>query len=184
MSISFRVHWIYLLNSLYIQLCSCCGFTWNNCLLPHGFFFTVAIELLCTASDYIFQLSTTQYQCRQEIVFHEKSHKILGIVKLTDRITWIQVNTNSPVKHCPVIFKSVEKAVCKAIARFKRTISLDSPSVVSLCPIHPNSDHYCILTDKKHYTCSEDDNIVESVTSDMLCWMCKGDYSNMYSHAL
>ena len=169
----------------FVYSCVPVGFTWNNCLLPHGFFFTVAIELLGTASDYIFQLSTTQYQCRQEIVFHEKSHKIPGIVKLIDRITWIQVSTNSPVKHCPVIFKSVEKAVHKAIARFKRTITLDSPSVVSLCPLHPNSDHYCILSsDNENYTCLEDDSIVESVTPDMLCWMCKGDYSYMYSHAL
>ena len=169
----------------FVYSCVPVGFTWNNCLLPHGFFFTVAIELLGTASDYIFQLSTTQYQCRQEIVFHEKSHKIPGIVKLIDRITWIQVSTNSPVKHCPVIFKSVEKAVCKAIARFKRTITLDSPSVVSLCPLHPNSDHYCILSsDNENYTCLEDDSIVESVTPDMLCWMCKGDYSYMYSHTL
>ena len=169
----------------FVYSCVPVGFTWNNCLLHHGFFFTVAIELLGTASDYIFQLSTTQYQCRQEIVFHEKSHKIPGIVKLIDRITWIQVSTNSPVKHCPVIFKSVEKAVHKAIARFKRTITLDSPSVVSLCPLHPNSDHYCILSsDNENYTCLEDDSIVESVTPDMLCWMCKGDYSYMYSHAL
>ena len=165
----------------FVYSCVPVGFTWNNCLLPHGFFFTVAIELLGIASDYIFQLSTTQYQCRQEIVFHEKSHKIPGIVKLIDRITWIQVSTTSPVKHCPVIFKSVEKAVHKAIARFKRTITLDSPSVVSLCPLHPNSDHYCILSsDNENYTCLEDDSIVESVTPDMLCWMCKGDYSYMY----
>ena len=169
----------------FVYSCVPVGFTWNNCLLPHGFFFTVAIELLGTASDYIFQLSTTQYQCRQEIVFHEKSHQIPGIVKLIDRITWIQVNTTSPTKYCPVIFKSVEKAVHKAIARFKRTITLDSPSVVSLCPIHPNSDHYCILSsDNENYTCLEDDSIVESVTPDMLCWMCKGDYSYMYSHTL
>ena len=169
----------------FVYSCVPVGFTWNNCLLPHGFFFTVAIELLGTASDYIFQLSTTQYQCRQEIVFHEKSHKIPGIVKLIDRITWIQVSTTSPVKHCPVIFKSVEKAVHKAIARFKRTITLDSPSVVSLCPLHPNSDHYCILSsDNENYTCLEDDSIVESVTPDMLCWMCKGDYSYMYSPTL
>ena len=165
----------------FVYSCVPVGFTWNNCLLPHGFFFTVAIELLGTASDYIFQISTTQYQCRQEIVFHEKSHKIPGIVKLTDRITWIQVSTTSPTKHCPVIFKSVEKAVHKAIARFKRTITLDSPSVVSICPIHPNSDHYCILSsDNENYTCLEDESIVESVTPDMLCWMCKGDYSYMY----
>ena len=161
----------------FVYSCVPVGFTWNNCLLPHGFFFTVAIELLGTASDYIFQLSTTQYQCRQEIVFHEKSHKIPGIVKLIDRITWIQVSTNSPVKHCPVIFKSVKKAVHKALARFKRSITLDSPSVVSLCPIHPNSAHYCILSsNNENYTCSEDDSIVETVTPDMLRWMCKGDY--------
>ena len=165
----------------FVYSCVPVGFTWNNCLLPHGFFFTVAIELLGIASEYIFQLSTTQYQCRQEIVFHEKSHKIPGIVKLTDRITWIQVSTTSPTKHCPVIFKSVEKAVHKAIARFKRTITLDSPSVVSICPIHPNSDHYCILSsDNENYTCLEDESIVKSVTPDMLCWMCKGDYSYMY----
>ena len=32
------------------------------------------------------------------------------------------------------------------MARFERTTRLDPPKVVSLCTIHPNSDHYCTPT--------------------------------------
>ena len=149
------------------------GFTWSNCgSLPHGFFFSVAIELLGIACcDYIFQLSTNEYQCRQEITFHEKSSKFPGVVKLTDNNTWIQVSTNSPMEYCPAIFKCVKTAIDKAMTRFKHIIVLDSPSVVTLCPRHSN--HYCTLSDMKYYTCSIDSS-VHPVTDTMTCWITKG----------
>ena len=153
------------------------GFVWkdsddNDRFLPHGFFFTVAIEFLGASSDFVFKLSAKR-QCRQEIVFEEKSKRIPGIVTLTDRNTWIQVSTNTPAKYmyCPNVFNTVKIAIRKAMARFERTTRLDTPKVVSLCTIHPNSDHYCTLTDKEYVTCSES-IAVEDAPADMLYW-CK-----------
>ena len=152
--------------------CTPVGFTFNKRILPHGFFFTVAITFLSASSDFVFELCPSKRQFRQEIVFEEKTHSIPGIVTLTDRSTWIQVSTTSPaVEYCPDIFKSVEIAIHKAMARFERTTRLDIPKVVSLCTIHPNSDHYCTPThDKKYVTCSES-KAVGAAPDDMLCWM-------------
>ena len=154
------------------------GFTFENRILPHGFFFTFAIAFLGTTfSDYVFKLCDKLHQCRHKLIFQEKNCRIPGTVTLTNRNTWIQVSTN-PVEYCPIIFKSVEIAIHKAIARFKRTITLDSPSVVSLCPIHPNSDHYCILSsDKMYFTCSEVPTICRPVKPpNMLYWISESMY--------
>ena len=155
------------------------GFVWkdsddNDRFLPHGFFFTVVIAFLDASSDFVFKLCPTKRQFRQEIVFQEKSHIIPGIVTLTDRNTWIQVSTTctSPLKYCPNILKSVEIAIRKAMERFERTTKLDLPKVVSLCTIHPNSDHYCTPTPGiKDVTCSNDVSKTAEVTSDMLYWL-------------
>ena len=152
--------------------CTPVGFTFNKRILPHGFFFTVAITFLSASSDFVFELCPSKRQFRQEIVFEEKTHSIPGIVILTDRSTWIQVSTTSPaVEYCPDIFKSVEIAIHKAMARFERTTRLDIPKVVSLCTICPNSNHYCTPThDNKYVTCSES-KAVGAAPDDMLCWM-------------
>ena len=153
--------------------CTPVGFTFNKRILPHGFFFTVAIAFLSASSDFVFELCRclSKRQFRHEIVFEEKSHSIPGTVTLTDRNTWIQVSTTSPTEYCPNIFKSVKIAIHKAMARFERTTRLDPPNVVSLCTIHPNSDHYCTPTpDKKYVTCSKS-KVVGAAPDDMLCWM-------------
>ena len=158
-------------NKAYENKCTPVGFTFNKRILPHGFFFTVAIAFLSASSDFVFELCPSKRQFRQEIVFEEKSHIIPGIVTLTDRNTWIQVSTNTPAKYCQNIFKSVKIAIHKAMARFERTTRLDPPNVVSLCTIHPNSDHYCTPTpDKKYVTCSKS-KVVVAAPDDMLCWM-------------
>ena len=153
--------------------CTPVGFTFNNRILPHGFFFTVAIAFLgAISSNFVFELCpSSERQYRQEIVFMEKSNSVPGTVTLTDRNTWIQVSTTSPTEYCPDIFNTVKIAIHKAMARFEHTTKLDSRKDVSLCTIHPNSDHYCTLTDKKYVTCSEDVSKTAKATPDMLCWL-------------
>ena len=161
--------------------CTPVGFTFNKRILPYGFFFNVAIAFLSASSDFVFELCCTnkRSQLRQKIIFEEKSHIIPGTVTLTDRNTWIQVSTNisEPAelkKYCPNIVKSVKEAIKKAMARFKHTTKLDPPKVVSLCTIHPNSDHYCTPTpDMKSVTCFES-KAVKPAPADMLCWLEKG----------
>ena len=152
--------------------CTPVGFTFNKRILPHGFFFTVAIAFFSASSDFVFKLCRTKCQFRQEIVFEEKSHIIPGTVTLTDRNTWIQVSTTNPTMYCPYIFNTVKIAIDKAMARFERTTRLDLPKVVSQCTIHPNSDHYCTPShDMKSVTCSEDVSKTAKATPDMLCWL-------------
>ena len=164
--------------------CTPVGFTFNKRILPHGFFFTVAIAFLSASSDFVFELCCTKRQFRQEIVFEEKCHIIPGTVTLTDRNTWIQVSTtiSEPAeikKYCPHIFKSLKNAIDKAMARFERTTKLDPPIFVSLCTFHLNSDHYCTLTPtKKSVTCSEDVSKTAKATPDMLCWLEEGKLCN------
>ena len=163
--------------------CSCVpvGFLWkdsddNDRFLPHGFFFTVAVEFLGTSINNFAYKLCDRYQCRQEIVFEGKSNSIPGLVTLTDRNTWMQVSTNisEPAelkKYCPHIFKSVKNAIEKAMALFEHTTRLDPPNVVSLCTIHPNSAHYCTPShDKKSVTCSKS-KTSKPAPADMLCWM-------------
>ena len=156
------------------------GFLWKGSddidrFLPHGFFFTVVIAFLGALSDFVFKLCPSKHQFRREIVFEGKSNSIPGIVTLTDRNTWIQVSTTSPVEYCPDIFNTVKIAIDKAMARFEHTTKLDSRKNVSLCTIHPNGDHYCTLAhDKKYVTCSEDVSKTAEVTPDILCWLEEG----------
>ena len=155
------------------------GFLWkdsddNDCFLPHGFFFTVAVDFLGTSiNNFVLKLCDRYRQCRQRIILEGKSNSIPGLVTLTDRNTWIQVSTDNsePETYCPHIFKSVQIAIRKATAPFERTTRLDLPKVISLCTIHPNSDHYCTLShDKKSVTCSKS-KTSEPAPADMLCWM-------------
>lgn len=151
------------------------GFSWDERILPHGFFFTAAIELLSmpvhSVDDYNFQLCTKESQWLDEISVHEKHGKIPGIVKLTNRTSWIQVSTSSGKEYCLSIRKAVDAAIEKAVERFKHT-GIDSPRPVSLCPHHPSSYHYCNITpNRKNYTCSEDKLAGGSVTTEMSCWI-------------
>ena len=170
------------LNKADEKKCNPVGFTFDKRILPHGFFFTVAIAFLSASSDFVFKLcDPSEPQYRQEIVFEEKSNSIPGIVTLTDRNTWIQVSTTSPPEYCPNIFKSVEIAIHKARARFDRITRLDHPKVVSLCTIHPNSDHYCTPTrNKKYVTCSEPGKAVEPAPTNILCWLPESKYCMCY----
>ena len=164
--------------------CTPVGFTFNNHILPHGFFFTVVIAFLGAASsDFVFELCPGEHQFRQEIVFVEKRNRIPGVVTLTNRNTWIQVSTENPVQYCPNILKSVKQAIEKAIARFESTTKLDPPKFVSLCIIHPNSDHYCIPTrNNEHVSCFENRRNVKAASDGMKYWLAESKYCVIVAH--
>ena len=147
------------------------AFHWGEHLLPHGFFFTVAIEVLDSDGEYKFELRTDIDQWRGEIQVSEASGKIPGVVKLTNKMRWIQVSTNSFPRDCRVIYKVVKSAIKKAVKRFRHT-GIRSPTVAILCPLCDIKNHYCILSaDKKKFTCSVDKNKIGLVSPDMMCWL-------------
>ena len=149
-------------------------FSWGEHILPHGFFFTVVIELISRPSnemDYAFELRTDIPQWRGELQVCEKDGKIPGVVKLINRTRWIQVCSSSKnVQHCPTIYKAVYAAIQKAVKRFEHT-GIGSPKVTILCPLCESKDHYCLLTaDGKEFTCSTNKSKNGMVTPDMTCW--------------
>ena len=92
-------------------------------------------------------------------------------MKLTNKMRWIQVSTNSSPRNCPVIYKFVKSAISKAVKRFRHT-GIGSLTVTMLCPLCDIKNHYCILSaDKKELTCSVDKNKIGLVSSNMMCWL-------------
>ena len=148
-------------------------FSWGERILPHGFFFTVAVELLGRSkekNDIRFELHTDIAQCREEFQMNAVHGEIPGVVKLINRTSWIQVCSSSQARHCPTIYKAVNTAVEKTVKRFEHT-GIGSPIVTVLCPIKNHKDHYCLLSaDKKKFTCSANQRRTGCVTPDMLCW--------------
>ena len=148
-------------------------FSWGERILPHGFFFTVAVELLGRSKekgDMKFELRTDKVQCREEIQLNAVDGKIPGVVKLINRTRWIQVCSSSQARYCLTIYKAVNTAVEKTVKRFEHT-GIGSPIVTVLCPIKDHKDHYCLLSaDKGEFTCSADKSRTGSVTPNMLCW--------------
>ena len=148
-------------------------FSWGERILPHGFFFTVAVELLGRSKekgDIKFELRTDIAQCREQIQVKAVHGEIPGVVKLINRTRWIQVCSSSNAEYCPTIYKAVNTAVEKTVKRFMHT-GTGSPIVTVLCPIKDHEDHFCLLsTDKKGFTCSAIQSKTGSVTPDMLFW--------------
>ena len=171
-------------NATIDMKCIPLAFSWDKKFLPHGFFFTVVINLMHKSNTgsrpYSFVLLVAgSSQHRREIRIREANNTIPGVVQLTNRDTWIQVSTSSSRMYCPTIHDLVNNAIQKTITLFKedQNTIVDSPKITYLCPSCENRDHYCILTPEgKEYSCSEDHSITECVREDMLCWLpqCEG----------
>ena len=145
-------------------------FSWGDRFLPHGFFFTVVVELLGREGDYRFELRPDIAQWRGEIQVREATGRIPGVIKLTNRMKWIQVSSSSSARHCPTIYKEVNIAVEKSITRFQHT-AIGPPLVTTLCPLCKSSDHHCLLSsDKKELTCAVNSSKTGPVSWEMSCW--------------
>ena len=147
--------------------------SWGERILPHGFFFTVAVEFLSNNDSYYnFKLCTDIPQWRDEIQVSERDGKIPGVVKLSNRVRWIQVSSSSSPRHCPTIKEAVNVAVQKACKRFEPHMRVSPPVVSCVCPLCKDKDlHPVRLTpDKKEFTCSVHESKTGSVTEDMSCW--------------
>ena len=149
-------------------------FNWDEHILPHGFFFTVVVELLARPQehcDYCFFLLEDVPQWREEINLSERERKIPGIIKIINRMQWIQINYSGDIIHCPKIFKVTDIAVRKAVERFKAHTGIKLPTTTCLCPDCDSKDHYCFLTpDKKEFTCSSRGDKTGKAEKGMLCW--------------
>ena len=148
-------------------------FSWGERILPHGFFFTVAVEFLSSNdSSYSFKLRTDIPQWRDEVQVSERDGKIPGVVKLSNRVRWIQVSSSSSPRHCPTIKEAVNVAVQKACKRFEPHMRVGPPVVTCVCSLCKDKyPHPVRLTpDKKEFTCTVDESKTGVVTEDMSCW--------------
>ena len=121
---------------------------WGDLILPHGFFLTVAVELLQKSrggDSYEFQLRKDKPQWRGEIQVSEVEGKIPGVVKLGDRKRWIQVSYSSASTYCPLVHQLVHSATQRAVERFHHT-GIGSPTIGYICPLCEEKDHYCYLS--------------------------------------
>ena len=149
--------------------------SWGDLILPHGFFLTVAVELLQKSrgrDSYEFELRTDKPQWRGEIQVSEVDGKIPGVVKLRDKKRWIQVSysSTSDITYCSLIHRLVDSATQRAVERFHHT-GIGSPTIGYVCPLCKEKDHYCYLSaDQHHVTCSKDKDKTGRVTADMSCW--------------
>ena len=143
-------------------------------ILPHGFFLTVAVELLtrlCSAHGYKFELRPDIAQWREEIQVSEAKREIPGVVKLTDRKKWIQVSYSSDRSYCPLVYRHVDGATQRAVKRFQH-MGMHPPEVGYICPLCIEKDHYCYLAgDRRFVTCSKISSKTGPVTHDILSWM-------------
>ena len=143
-------------------------------ILPHGFFLTVAVELLTrqsSADGYKFELCTDIAQWREEIQVSEANREIPGVVKLTDRKKWIQVSYSSDISFCPLVYRHVDGATQRAVERFQH-MGMHPPKVGYICPLCIEKDHYCYLSRNRRFvTCSKISSKTGPVTQDILSWM-------------
>ena len=143
-------------------------------ILPHGFFLTVAVELLTrlsSADGYKFELRTDIAQWREEIQVSEANREIPGVVKLTDRMKWIQVSYSSDRSYCPLVYRHVDGATQRAVKRFQH-MGMQPPKVGYVCPLCIEKDHYCYLSsDRRFVTCSKISSKTGPVTQDILSWI-------------
>ena len=143
-------------------------------ILPHGFFLTVAVELLTrlsSADGYKFELRTDVAQWREEIQVSEAKREIPGVVKLTDRKKWIQVSYSSDRSFCPLVYRHIDGATQRAVKRFQH-MGMHPPKVGYICPLCIEKDHYCYLSRNRQFvTCSKISSKTGPVTQDILSWM-------------
>ena len=148
---------------------------WGDLILPHGFFLTVAVELLQKSrggDSYEFELRTDKPQWRGEIQVSEVDGKIPGVVKLGDRKRWIQVSCSSvsDITYCSLVHQLVHNATQRAIERFHHT-GIGSSTIGYVCPLCEEKDHYCYLSDnQRSVTCLKNKDKTGRVTADMSCW--------------
>ena len=152
-------------------------FTWDERILPHGFFLTLVVELLqqkqCRENIH-FDFPRNVDQCRDMIQLTVVKKQLPGVMKLVDRKRWIEIYYSSNTRYCVKLHAVISNAVEMVVKRFEH-MCLGSPEIGFLCTLCDTKDHYCVLShDHLMISCSRDDSRDGPVSPDMLCWIDKG----------
>ena len=147
-------------------------YSWDEQILPHGFFLTFVVELLRRQEGrdkVYFQLREHVIQCRDVVQVIVAETKITGFLKLVDRKRWIEICYScSTTNYCSKLREITSDAVERVVKRFEHT-GIKSPEISFRCRLCDTDDHYCILSnDKKMVQCDDNNG---PVTPDMSCWI-------------
>ena len=185
-------------NSPFPMSCVPLVYSWDEQILPHGFFLTLVVELLRqkkSEDDLHFELRKDVIQCRHEIQLIVAKRRIPGVVKLGDRKRWVEVCYSDDMKYCRQLREVTTIAIDKVLKVFEHT-GLKSPTICFRCHMCDNEtshhvtryerfvnwfkstqlsdtdDHYCILSsDQQRVSCSRDESKSKTVSPDMTCWI-------------
>ena len=149
-------------------------YSWDEQILPHGFFLTFVVELLRRQEgrDKIyFQLRKHVIQCRDVVQVIVAEKKLPGFLKLVDRKRWIEICYScSTTSYCSKLREITSDAIERVVKRFKHT-GIKSPGLGFRCRLCDTDDHYCdLLTDQTIVQCNRNQND-GPVTPDMSCWI-------------
>ena len=147
-------------------------YSWDEQILPHGFFLTFVVELLQrreSGDDLYFELRKRVIQCRDVIQVSVSKNKIPGFLKLVDRKRWIEICYScSCTNYCSQLQEITSDVVERVVKRFEHT-GIKSPEIGFRCRLCDTDDHYCVLSkDLRMVQCHQNNG---PVTPDMSCWI-------------
>ena len=149
-------------------------YSWEEQILPHGFFLTFVVELLRRQKSLLsvkvyFQLREGVVQCRDVIQVIVAENKMPGFLKLVDRKRWIEICYScSTTNYCSKLREITNDAVKRVVKRFKHT-GIKSPKIGFCCRLCDTDDHYCVLLKNQRMVQCHRNN--GPVTPDMSCWI-------------
>ena len=183
-------------ESLFPMSCVPLIYSWDEQILPHGFFPTLVVELLQqkeSDADLHFELRNDVIQCRHEIQLIVAKRRIPGVVKLGDRKRWVEVCYSGDMRYCAQLRVVIDVAIVTVLKVFEHTC-LRFPTVGFRCPLCDSGtsrvtlygkvvnrfkstrlcdidDHYCILSfDQQTVSCSRNESNYKTISPDMSCW--------------
>ena len=148
-------------------------YTWDEQILPHGFFLTLVVELLRqNESNLYFRLRRDVIPCRHEIQMKAAGRSIPGVVKLGDRKRWLEICYSGDTNNCFQLKQVVDVAVKNILKSFAHT-GLKPPDLGFLCKLCRFTDpHCCFLSpDQSVVSCSRDESKDGVLTPNMSCWI-------------
>ena len=159
-------------DSPFLMSCVPLVYSWDERILPHGFFLTCIVELFRRQkgrNKIYFQLREGVVQCRDVIQVIVAENKIPGFLKLVDRKRWIEICYSCrTTNYCSKLREVTSDAVKRVVKRFKHT-GIKSPEIGFRCRLCDTEDHYCVLLkDRKMVQCRRNNG---PLTPDMSCWI-------------
>ena len=156
------------------RLCDPLVFTWENKIVPHGFFPTLIANLLQQES--VFTLPRLEKEQKRHRVYLKcRNLKFPGAICVVDATLWLELHYYGNQKYCPEIRTMVEKSISE-VSRILRLLYMVTPQLGFICNgliCDMSIDrHICTLTDGTcEVTCSIGIDTTTVTNNRQLCWL-------------